>query len=143
MTAPVRWLKFNVVGAVGMGVQLGALAGFNRLLHGHYLVATGAALELTLLHNFFWHERFTWRDRRASVPRLRALLRFHAANGLVSLLGNLMLMRLLVQGGHVPLLVANGIAIVCCSLANYGLGSRWAFALPMRTMSSEERTACQ
>ena len=59
----VRWGKFNLVGVVGMVVQLGALALINRLAPGHYMVATAAAIEITLLHNFVWHLHYTWRDR--------------------------------------------------------------------------------
>ena len=130
MTPLVRWLKFNAVGALGMGVQLTALAGFNRLFAGHYLLATGTALELTLLHNFLWHQRFTFRDRRGTTPRLQALWRFHMSNGLVSLAGNLLLMRVLVHSARLPLLPANLIAIAFCSLANFALGTRWVFSSP-------------
>jgi hypothetical protein len=45
----IRWLKFNLVGAMGMIVQLGALALFNRLTAGRYLLASAAALEVRLL----------------------------------------------------------------------------------------------
>ena len=128
MNPLIRWAKFNAVGVLGMAVQLASLAGLNHLLAGHYLVATCTALELTLLHNFWWHRRITWRDRRDEVPRLRALMRFHLSNGLVSLCGNLLLMRVLVQGAHAPVLVANAVAIVCCSFANFTLSSRWAFS---------------
>ena len=44
------------------------------------------------------------------------------------MLGNLALMRVLVRGAHLPLLAANGIAIVCCSMVNFCLGDTWAFA---------------
>lgn len=126
MNTLVRWGKFNLVGAVGMVVQLAALALFNRALRGHYLCASAAAVELTLLHNFVWHMHYTWRDRRErSFSRL---VRFHLSNGLVSMLGNLALMRLLVHGARVPLLAANLIAILCCSIANYFLGNDWVFA---------------
>ena len=125
MTLLRRWGRFNLVGGAGMAVQLGALALFNRCLRGHYLLATGAAIELTLLHNFFWHLRFTWRGCGGSNGQ--KLLRFHLSNGLVSLLGNLLLMRLLV-GVHVPLLAANGCAIACCSVLNFALSHGWAFA---------------
>jgi putative flippase GtrA len=47
---------------------------------------------------------------------------------LVSMLGNLGLMRMLVQGAHMPLLIANCIAILCCSMVNFSLGDNWAFA---------------
>ena len=122
-----RWGKFNLVGAMGVVVQLAALALFNRLAAGHYLYASAAAIELTLLHNFFWHLHYTWRDRRDSAP-LAPFVRFHLSNGLVSMLGNLALMRVLVHQVHLPLLAANGIAILACSIVNFSLGNSWAFA---------------
>ena len=60
-------------------------------------------------------------------------IRFHLSNGLVSMLGNLALMRLLVHHAHLPLLVANLIAILCCSVANFCLGNTWAFAEARKT----------
>jgi putative flippase GtrA len=127
MNPILRYWKFNVVGAMGMVVQLAALALINRCAPGHYLYATAAAIELALLHNFVWHLRFTWRDRRDGSAPLTQLVRFHLSNGLVSMLGNLALMRVLVHGAHVPLLIANCIAILCCSIANFCLGNNWAF----------------
>ena len=90
-----RWLKFNVVGAMGMVLQLAALAGISRLAPGHYLFASAAAVELALLHNFVWHLHYTWRDRRDGSTLTTQLLRWHLSNGLVSMLGNLVLMRIL------------------------------------------------
>jgi putative flippase GtrA len=112
----------------GMAVQLGSLALFNRWAGGHYLYASAAALEVTLLHNFVWHLRYTWRDRRDNSARLGQLMRFHLSNGLVSLAGNLALMRILVEGARMPVLAANCIAILCCSLVNFCLGNEWVFA---------------
>lgn len=126
----LRWGKFNLVGAAGVVVQLASLAFFNRCAPGRVLWATAAALELTLLHNFYWHLRFTWRDRRDSSARLQQCLRFHLSNGLVSLLGNLALMQWLVRGAHLPVVAANAIAILCCSLVNFCLGDRWTFPQP-------------
>lgn len=128
MNALIRWGKFNLVGAMGMAVQLGALAAINRMAPGHYLFATAVAIEFTLLHNFTWHLHYTWRDRRASAPIRAQLVRFHLSNGLVSMLGNLILMRILVQQARMPMLAANCIAIACCSVANFMLGSKWTFA---------------
>jgi putative flippase GtrA len=124
----IRWGKFNLVGAGGVVGQLALLAVFNRLAPGHYLVATAAAVEITLLHNFAWHVRYTWRDRRDGSALIVRLLRFHLANGMVSFSGNVALMRLLVGYGHLPVLAANGIAIVCCSIVNFALSDLWAFA---------------
>jgi putative flippase GtrA len=122
-----RWWKFNLVGAVGMALQLAALAVLSRWMPGHYLIASAAAVELTLLHNFAWHLHYTWCDRNNFALCTR-LLRFHFSNGSVSLVGNLVLMRLLVQEARLPVLVSNSIAILCCSLVNFYLGENWTFA---------------
>ena len=128
MNVFVRWGKFNLVGAMGMVVQLAALALLNRCAPGHYLCATTAAIELAVLHNFVWHVHYTWRDRRDGSAWMQ-LMRFHLSNGLVSLAGNLALMRVLVGVAHVPVLAANAMAILCCSVANFCLGHTWAFAV--------------
>jgi len=130
----VRWTRFNLVGAVGMVVQLGALATLNRWTAGHYLCASAAAIELTLLHNFVWHLNYTWRDRRDRSSLPVQLMRFHLSNGLVSMVGNLALMRVLVEEVRMPVLAANSIAILCCSVVNFCLGDNWTFATRTRSM---------
>jgi putative flippase GtrA len=124
----IRWGKFNLVGALGMAVQLSALALLNRVLRGHYLAASALATELAVLHNFVWHLHYTWRERRSGSAWPAQLLRFQLSNGLVSLLGSLLLMRLLVQSLHLPVLLSNMVAIICCSAVNFALSHRWAFA---------------
>jgi len=124
----LRWGRFNLVGIIGSALQLAALACFNRLFAGHYLCATAAAIELTLLHNFVWHLHYTWRDRRNRPAIPVQCLRFHLSNGMVSMLGNLALMRVLVQEAHIPVVAANLISILCCSLVNFALGDQWVFA---------------
>lgn len=124
-----RWLKFNFVGAAGIAVQLAALWFFENAFHVHYLVATALAVETAVLHNFVWHERFTWKDRaggswRASGGRL---LRFHAGNGLISIAGNLLLMRVFAGVLQMKHLVANALAIAICSLANFAAGEWFVF----------------
>lgn len=119
-----------------MLVQFSALAALSRWLGGHYLLATAAALEITLLHNFVGHVRYTWRDRREDSARLTQLVRFHLSNGLVSLTGNLLLMRVLVGEAGLPLLPANGVAVSACSLVNFCLGERWVFAVGREMASS-------
>ena len=124
----VHWLKFNAVGALGIGVQLAVLIGLSRL-HLNYLLATGLAVESAVVHNFLWHERYTWADRvrpswRKSPPRL---LRFNLSAGAVSILGNLALMKLMVGLGQVNYVIANGISISVCSLANFLVSESWVF----------------
>jgi putative flippase GtrA len=123
----LRWLKFNVVGAVGIAVQLGALKLLTLWMN--YLAATPIAVEIAVLHNFFWHERFTWKDRPGGArERLLRLLRFHLGNGLVSIAGNMALMWLFVGKLHMTRVVAaNAIAIAICSFLNFALGEWFVF----------------
>jgi putative flippase GtrA len=122
----VRWLKFNAVGALGIAVQMGAFALFFSALHLDYMVATALAVETAVLHNFVWHEKYTWKHlpRGATSDVAWRLLRFHAGNGAISILGNLALMRLFVGSLHIPHYVASLLAIALCSLLNFA-ASEW------------------
>ena len=66
----VRRLKFNAVGALGAAIQLGALSVLRGWLHCGYPIATALAVEAAVLHNFVWHERWTWQDRTGSGSAL-------------------------------------------------------------------------
>ncbi len=126
----VRWLKFNAVGGIGIAVQLAALALLVSVLRINYLLASALAVEAPVLHNFVWHERFTWADRRSIgvTQAIGRLLRFNLTNGLISIVGNLLLMRLLAGHFHVPYLIANMLTIACCALLNFVAADRLVFA---------------
>ncbi len=133
LTAPAwlhHWLKFNAVGAIGIAVQLAVLTALTKWLHVEYLLATALAVEAAVLHNFVWHERWTWADRGGNGDvRLVAgrLARFHLSTGAVSILSNLLLMRLLVGQAHLPVLPANLLSIAITSLLNFLLSDRFVF----------------
>lgn len=124
----VRWLKFNAVGAIGIGVQLGVLSLLTSGLGLNYLLGTGLAVETAVLHNFFWHERFTWSDRRARFTA-RRLWKFNVTTGVCSLAGNLLFTKLLVDSG-LSYLPANASAIALCSIANFVVNDRMVFVIP-------------
>ncbi len=94
-----------------------------------YLAATAIAVESTILHNFLWHETWTWRDRRAADWRRRwfRLLRFNTTTGGVSLLGNLLGMRVLVGWLGLPAASANLISVGLLGLINFLLNDRLVF----------------
>lgn len=125
----LRWFKFNFVGGIGIGVQFAVLFFLRSILNFNYLLATAIAVEAAVIHNFVWHEQFTWSDRvesswRRSLPRL---VRFNLTTGAVSILGNLALMKILVGEGHMNYLLANAIAIALCSIANFLVSEEWVF----------------
>jgi len=126
----VRWLKFNAVGGLGIAVQLAMLALLVSVLKMNYLLATALAVEAAVLHNFMWHERFTWADRRSvtSVQVAVRLLCFNLSSGLISIAGNLLLMRLFAGHLRLPYLLANVLSIASCALLNFVAAERLVFS---------------
>lgn len=130
MTGTLRtWLKFNAVGIVGVGVQLLVLTLLQGGLKVNYLVATFLAVESAVLHNFAWHERWTWveRTRGNAGGVVGRLIRFHLANGLISIAGNLVLMWIFVSQLHLHYFLANLLAIGTCSIINFFASDRLVF----------------
>ncbi|HLB86056.1 MAG TPA: GtrA family protein [Terriglobales bacterium] len=125
-TTAVRWLKFNAVGGIGIGVQLIVLAGLKSGLHLDYLIATALAVEAAVVHNYLWHERFTWADRTAEAGFVR-FIKFNFTTGALSIVGNVVLMKLLVGVMALQYLVANGVTIAICSIVNFAVSNKFVF----------------
>jgi putative flippase GtrA len=96
-----------------------------RVAGMNYLVATVLAVELALLHNFVWHEAWTWKGLPVE-GRWRRLARFHVANGFLSIVSNVGFTWVLMQA-HVPLLAANATAVVATALLNFAIAVMWVF----------------
>jgi putative flippase GtrA len=125
-----RWLKFNLVGLFGAIVQTVMLAVLAKGAHLSYLWATGLAVETAILHNFVWHEAFTWKDSRLpgdARSRLIRLLRFNLSNGVVSMIGTLLVMWVLTGIFKWPYLLSNVTAIGLCALLNFYLSEHHIF----------------
>ena len=123
----LRFGKFNLVGWMGAIWQLILL--YLLVPRIPSIAATPLAVEIVVLHNFLWHERFTWRGcspggRRQIVIRL---WRFQAANGLVSRVGNTALMYGLVERMHAPVIPSALAAMILCSAVNFLLADRWVY----------------
>jgi putative flippase GtrA len=125
-SSALRWLKFNLVGGMGTVVQLFILAILKAGLDVDYLVATALAVETAVVHNFLWHERFTWADRTGGG--LGRFLKFNLTAGALSLTGNVVWMKVLAGLGHMNYLLANGITITACSVLNFLVSDGFVFA---------------
>lgn len=124
-----RWAAFYSVGGLGFIVQLASLYGLVQCLGLHYLAATIIAVEAAVLHNFVWHEHWTWADRRrharGGLPG--RLARFHLANGALSMAGNLVAMKILAGLCGMNCMFANGIAVAASSVLNFLAGDLFVF----------------
>jgi putative flippase GtrA len=125
----LHYLKFNLVGALGIIVQLLALQLFTAILGLNYLVATGLAVEMAILHNFALHQRWTWSDRprRNPIESVHRLLRFNSTTGVISIIGNLIFMKMLSGQLHLPIPLANLLSIAACSLFNFLIANSFVF----------------
>ena len=121
-----RFLRFNLIGLVGIIFQLAILWILTDLGVG-YLAASSAAIVVTIAHNFGWHWMWTWADRTPRVPPAIAFARFFMANGLVSLMSNLALMPIVAGRLGLPAVPSNLIVIVVAGVLNFGLADRVAF----------------
>lgn len=131
MTAGIRFARFNAAGTLGIGVQVSVLWALVRLLGLNYIAATAIAVIAAVAHNFVWHWRWTWADRRMPIVHVPgAFARFAATNGAVSLVGNVILMWMLVTGAGLQPVVANLLAIGACGLVNFWLADRLVFVSP-------------
>ena len=120
--------RFVLVGWLGSAVQWLALWALTTCAAWPWLPATVVAVELAVIHNFLWHERWTWAARRCDgFVSLRRFLRFNAANGLTSIAGNVLLMGLFVGLLGMPATLANAIAVGVLSAVNFIAADRWVF----------------
>ena len=124
-----RFCIFNVVGGLGIAVQLLILTLLREWAGVHYLAATALAVEGAVLHNFFWHECWTWSDRTSSSRSaiLRRLSRFNLTTGAVSIASNLGLMKVCVDTLNLHYFPANLLAITVTSIVNFLLSDRFVF----------------
>jgi putative flippase GtrA len=127
-----RFGRFNLVGVLGAALQVLLFDLLMKRLHMPEVAAMPIAVEIVLLHNFFWHERFTWPDRTHLGLRQRTirLWRFHAGNGLVSLAGNTLLTYCLVEQLKAPAATSAIAAIAFCAPVNFLITDRWVYGEP-------------
>ncbi len=118
------FVRFNIVGIIGFVLQLIVLLAL-RAIGAPVVLATCLAVEAAILHNFVWHEQWTWAGA-ATGTRAGRLARFHLSNGLISMVGNAVLTASLVDVGA-PLAMANAGAVLTCAVLNFAAAHAWVF----------------
>lgn len=126
----LHWLRFNLVGVLGFGLQTAVLFVFTHVTpQVSYLAATATAVELAVLNNFVWHSRWTWKDRPSTTIRqtFHRLVKFNLTSGLFSIIGNLVFMSVLVGRLGLPVGPANLATVGACSIVSFFLADRIVF----------------
>ncbi|HKB09438.1 MAG TPA: GtrA family protein [Vicinamibacterales bacterium] len=129
IAATQRTFAFLAVAAGGFAIQTSIVALLTRCAGVTAEAATAIGVALAVLHNFLWHERWTWSDRRAGRrSRLRTFAAYQLATGLTSVAGNVLFVAIAVRTLAVDATIANVAAVVALSAVNYAIADRWVFA---------------
>lgn len=126
MTTARRWLCFNVVGVAGFGVQLTTLSLLLQWTTLPQPLAVALAVLATVSHNFWWHERVTWRGQPRQ-GRWQRWVNFNLTNGVVSLVTNVVGTSALVLATGISAVVANVLAVLASSVLNFIASDRVVF----------------
>ena len=121
-----RMSRFYFVGMIGIVVQLLVLAGLKSGLKLNYMLATALAVEAAIVHNFLWHQRFTWAERAGKAAFSR-FLKFNLGNGAISVAGNMVGMAVLAGAAKINYVIANLVSVAGCSLLNFLISDRLVF----------------
>ena len=118
-----RFARFCLVGLLGVVVNSVVLYIAHGVVGLPLLMASALAVEVAILHNFLWNERWTFGERNLSLVRLG---KFNATSlgGLLITLGAL---HLLVTYGRVHYLLANLVGIALASAWNFGVSVLWTW----------------
>ena len=128
-----RFMKFGIVGASGVVVNLGVLYICQEFLfiaiqsHDMRLnVSLAVAIFFATINNFFWNRAWTWRDR-FHHPDKHLLLHFgqYALACWVGIVLQVLLTKLFVIYWYY--IIANAAAIVLASVFNFVVNNFWTF----------------
>ena len=124
-----RLTAFATVAAGGFLLQVATLAVLTLTVDWPYVPATAVAVEVAVLHNFWWHERWTWSDRSLPAGSGRhRLVKYHLTTATTSIAGNLLLTAGFVELAHMPVVAGNIAAVGAMAAANFFVADRWVFA---------------
>lgn len=129
MTGPpaqCRFAAFLVVGAIGFLLQLWLFAWLTRTLGWPIVTATVTSVAAAVLHNFAWHDRWTWADR-GRQRRLPRFVQYLLATGATSVAANVGFVTLYAGALQVPPLTAAVFAVGSTSIFNFLVSDRVVF----------------
>jgi len=122
-----RLVKFGIVGASGVVVNMGALYLLTDLAKIPYFVASVIAIELSIISNFTVNLLWTWSDRSAEGTVWGKLVRYHIGAGATAFLGNYLILIALTEFFGMHYLISNLIGIGVGTFANYIINDLWTF----------------
>ena len=122
-----RLIKFGIVGASGVGVNVGCLYVFTEFAQLPYFVSSILAIELSIISNFTANLLWTWRDRSEEGTLWTKLIRYHIGAGATAFLGNYLILVALTEFFGMHYMISNLIGISVGTFSNYLINDLWTF----------------
>jgi dolichol-phosphate mannosyltransferase len=122
-----RFIKFGIVGASGVVVNMGGLYVLKEYAGIPYFVASLIAIELSILSNFTINLLWTWSDRSGEGTLWAKVIRYHIGAGATAFLGNYVILIALTELFSLHYMISNLIGIGVGTLANYVINDLWTF----------------
>ena len=124
-----RGSKFILVGWIGMIVNSCCLFLFKGILDVPLIPASLMAIEIAIVHNFFWHRHWTWRDRNGEEDQslLRQLLTYNLMTGSVDLVANVTVLWLLTTFLGIYYMIANIAGMIMGPFIKFWLNEKVIF----------------
>ena len=120
------FIKYSLVGFLGVGVNLGVYTILTRYFNFSEIVAPLVSIECALILNFFLHNFWTF-GNRSTQSRIRVrFLKFHLVSGLAAVINYLVFLSLFLIFGLYDIL-ANLTGIAVAAVFNYLINSNWTW----------------
>lgn len=117
------FIKYGIVGASGTIISMLTLYILTDIASIYYLLSGIAAVELSLINNFFWNDRWTFRLHKHANSKLTRLLHYHIIS-ITGAIADIALLYILTSWFGIYYLLSNFIAIVCVFFVNYVINSK-------------------
>jgi len=122
-----RLVKFGIVGASGVVVNVGCLYILTEFVRIPYFAASPIAIELSIISNFTINHLWTWRDRAGEGELWGKLVRYHIGAGATAVLANYGILIVLTEVFGMHYMISNLIGIAVGTFSNYLVNDLWTF----------------
>lgn len=125
-----RFLKFCIVGASGVVVNMFFFWFFYKKLGIYSLIASLLAIQLAIINNFLWNDKWTWKEKRKPGigEFFKRLTKFAFASNLVSASGNLLGVFVFLNLLKWHYLFSNFLAISLGVVLNFLVNHYWTYS---------------
>lgn len=119
----VKFVKYIIVGVLGLVVDLGIFYLMNKQMEINYVISNVTSSSLAVIHNFIWNSYFTF---NVTNRKIRRFISFYliAVVGMVVSTG---LLALFIDGLKTDSMIAKSISIIFIAILQFFLNKKLTF----------------